>query len=61
MKTYTQLTYEQRCHIQALKKTGLSQQAIADAIGTAQSTISRELRRNSGERGYRQNRRFEKR
>ena len=54
MNTYTQLTYEQRCHIQVLKKTGLSQQAIADAIGVDQSTISRELGRNSGLRGYRQ-------
>lgn len=39
--------------IYALKKSGMSQQDIADAIGVTQSTINRELRRNAGERGYR--------
>ena len=48
-----QLTYEQRCHIEALKKIGLSQTAIAKEIGVHQSTISRELTRNTGARGYR--------
>ena len=50
---YQQLTYEQRCQIFILKKTGLSQRAIANEIGVDQSTISRELRRNAGDRGYR--------
>lgn len=53
MNTYTQLTYEQRCQIYALNNTGLTQQQIADAICVSQSTISRELRRNKGDRGYR--------
>ena len=53
MSTYKQLTHEQRCQIYALKKIGLSQQQIADIIGVSQSTISRELSRNTGERGYR--------
>jgi IS30 family transposase len=53
MRTYKQLTYEQRCQIEALKKSGMSQQSIADFVGTTQSTISRELRRNRGQRGYR--------
>lgn len=53
MSTYTQLTYEQRCQIYALNKTGLSQQQIGDAIGVSQPTISRELKRNKGDRGYR--------
>ena len=53
MRNYKQLTYEQRCQIYALKKTGMSQQQIADIIGVSQSTISRELARNTGERGYR--------
>lgn len=53
IRQYQQLTYEQRCQIYALKKTGLSQRAIAEAIGVNQSTISRELSRNSGGRGYR--------
>ena len=54
MTSYTQLTYEQRCHIQVLNKTGLSQAAMANAVGVDQSTISREIQRNTGERGYRQ-------
>lgn len=53
MKHYQQLTYEQRCQIYLLKQEGYNQQAIADAIGVSQPTISRELRRNAGERGYR--------
>ena len=53
MKTYSQLTYEQRCQIFVLKKTGNSQQEIADAIGSSQSAVSRELKRNTGQRGYR--------
>ncbi|MDP0561323.1 MAG: helix-turn-helix domain-containing protein [Candidatus Endonucleobacter sp. (ex Gigantidas childressi)] len=51
--TYQQLTYEQRCQISALKKSGCSQRNIAEIIGTSQSTVSRELARNTGERGYR--------
>ena|SRR5690554_140883 len=50
---YNQLAYEQRCQISALIKSGLSQRAIASIIGVSQSTISRELARNTGERGYR--------
>lgn len=53
MKAYKQLTYEQRCQIYVLKKSGMSQQNIAKTIGVTQSTISRELQRNTGERGYR--------
>ena len=52
-KHYQQLTYEQRCQISALKKRGLSQRAIAATVGVDQSTISRELTRNTGARGYR--------
>jgi len=36
-----------------LKKTGQNQTEIANVIGVHKSTISRELRRNHGERGYR--------
>ena len=54
MKTYNQLSYEQRCQISILIKTGFSQQIIADAVGVSQSTISRELKRNIGQRGYRE-------
>jgi transposase, IS30 family len=55
MRTYKQLTYEQRCQIEALKKSGISQQAIATLIGVSQPSVSRELARNTGERGYRHN------
>ena len=53
MRGCTQLTQEQRYQIYALKKTGLNQTEIAVIIGINKSTISRELRRNSGLRGYR--------
>ena len=53
MKSYTQLTYELRCQIYALKKTGMSQNKMAEQVNVAQSTISRELNRNTGKRGYR--------
>jgi IS30 family transposase len=51
--SYKQLTQEQRYHIWALKKTGFSQTDIATEIGVHKSTITRELQRNSGQRGYR--------
>ena len=53
MQKYKQLTYEQRCQIYALNKSGKGQKDIAILIGVSQSTISRELKRNSGKRGYR--------
>lgn len=53
MAQYKQLTYEQRCQIEVLKKRGMSQSEIADAVDVHQSTISRELARNTGQRGYR--------
>ena len=53
MNTYKQLTYELRCQIYALKKIGLSQNKIVKQLNVSQSTISRELSRNTGRRGYR--------
>jgi IS30 family transposase len=53
MRTYKQLTYEQRCQIEVLKKSGINQQAIAALITVSQSSVSRELSRNTGLRGYR--------
>lgn len=44
---YKQLTMAQRYQIEALKKEGLSQRAIAINIGVHYSTVSRELGRNS--------------
>lgn len=53
MRRYSQLTQEQRYQIFALKKAGHSQIMIAGFLGVHKSTISRELKRNSGQRGYR--------
>jgi IS30 family transposase len=53
MRTYKQLTQEQRYQIYALMKMGHDQTEIAEAIGRHKSTVSRELRRNRGQRGYR--------
>lgn len=53
MKTYKQLTCEQRYAIRILKEKDYLQKDIAEAIGVNKSTISRELKRNSGKRGYR--------
>jgi IS30 family transposase len=47
------LTFEQRCKLAALHDAGMSQIAIAAQIGTSQSVVSRELRRNQGGHGYR--------
>ena len=55
MKTYKQLTYEQRCQIYALKKIGMSQNEIAKQLNVDQSTLNRELSRNTGKRDYRIN------
>ena len=53
--SYTQLTQEQRYQIYALLKMKHSQTEIANVLGTHRSTISRELKRNQGKRGYRPN------
>ena len=50
---YTQLTPEQRYQIYALLKMGHSQTEIAINLGVHKSTLSREVRRNRGKRGYR--------
>lgn len=53
MRTYKQLTSEQRYQISALKKIGYGPSKIAKELEVHKSTISRELSRNMGERGYR--------
>ena len=50
---YTHLTQEERYQIYALKRAGHGQSEIASVLNRSASTISRELRRNGGERGYR--------
>ena len=53
MRTYTQLTQGQRYQIYTLMKAGHIQTEIARLINVHKSTISRELRRNRGMKGYR--------
>jgi len=53
MRKYRRITYEDRCQIYALSKRGASQEDIAGILGVSQSTVSRELWRNRGQRGYR--------
>ena len=50
---YKQLTIEQRYQIAALKEIGASNKEIAQKVKTSESTISREIQRNSGKFGYR--------
>ena len=52
MSHYTQLTIEQRYQIFGLKKAGFNQSKIASGLNVHKSTISRELMRNKGQRGW---------
>ena len=53
MNRYRQLTSEERHTLSTLRKQGYQQAAIARALGRHRSTISREVRRNSKDRGGR--------
>jgi IS30 family transposase len=53
LMSYKQLTQEQRYQIYACMKANWSQLEIAKEIGVHPSTISREMKRNRGCRGYR--------
>ena len=46
--SYRQVSYEERCQIDALRKEGLSLSQIARRLGRSKSTVSREVGRNSG-------------
>ncbi len=50
---YTQLTEYERYQIEAFLKAGFTQKAIARELRRSPGTISRELGRNTGLRGYR--------
>lgn len=50
---YHHVTQDIRSQISVLKSTGKSHRAIARIVGHDASTISRELRRNAGDQGYR--------
>jgi len=51
-KGYHHLTYGQRCHIAALRGSGVSITEIARQLDVHKSSISRELRRNNTHRIY---------
>jgi len=53
MSNYKQLNQAQRYQIEILKKAGKNQKEIAALLGVSESTISRELKRNQGKKGYR--------
>jgi|SRR5205085_219068 len=53
MKSYRQLTQDQRYQIAACLKAGFSQSYIARQLGVDRSTIWREVNRNRSQRGYR--------
>ena len=53
MRTYKQLTQEQRYQIYALMRMGHNQTEIAEVVSVHKSTVGRELQRNRGQRGYR--------
>ena len=53
MREYRQLTEEDRIEIYAMKQAKKQQNDIADELGVHPSTISRELARNTGMKGYR--------
>ena len=53
MRTYTQLTREERYQIYALKETDHRQTEITTILGRHKATISRKLKQNRGLRGYR--------
>ncbi len=57
---YNHLTQDQRCQIYTLKKSGNTQSLIALHVGINQSVVSRELKWNCGERGYRYKQAHEK-
>jgi len=50
---YKQLTDRERYQIEALKREGFTQSAIARSLGRSRSTINREIGRNSDVQGYR--------
>jgi len=53
LRNYRQLTQEQRYQIYALMKVGFNQTEIASEINVHKATVSREVRRGRGGRGYR--------
>lgn len=60
MGMYRQLTQSQRYHIRICLKAGYSLSKTSQRLGVHKSTVSREIRRNSGNKGYRPRQAHEK-
>jgi len=52
-RNYHHLAHDERCHIRVLMSRGVSMREIARDLGRSPATISREVARNRGGRGYR--------
>ena len=52
MRNYKQLSQAQRYQIAILNKAGKNQKEMAELLGVSRSTMCRELKRNSGNKGY---------
>lgn len=50
---YKHLTNEERYHISSLRRTGINNAEIARILHRHPATISREIKRNTGKKGYR--------
>jgi len=53
--SYKHLSLEERHYIELSLKQGVSQNKISEILGRCQSSITREIKRNTGKRGYRHN------
>ena len=51
-KSHHHMTRCQRCHLQHLKSSGMSQRKIAQELGVNAATVCREIARNSDGNGY---------
>ncbi len=51
--SYKHLSLEERHYIELSLKEGVSQKKISNILGRCQSSITREIKRNTGKRGYR--------
>ncbi len=52
-RNFTQLTQEERYCLYTMSKQATSLRAMAKAMGRSHTTLSRELKRNTGQKGYR--------
>ena len=51
-RRYTQLSEAERYHLSTMRKQHQSFQHIAKSMGRSPATLSREVKRNTGQKGY---------